>query len=334
MDVALYTGNGGTQTISGLGFSPDLAWFKRRDVSNDHALFDAVRGAGKFLLPNAAGAESTDNNSLISFNTDGVTIGQSVSAPSFNISSGSYVAWTWDAGSSTVTNTDGSITSSVRANASAGFSIVTFTAQSSGSGTIGHGLGVTPEFVIVKSRDAAYSWIVWHKSLTSAAYSLILNTTAAQSSGIDAWANTLPTSSVLSLGSAYAGAGGSVAYCFAPVEGYSAFGSYEGNNLADGPFVYTGFRPRWILIKAADYSADWLIIDTEREEYNAMQKALFPNRSYYEAQAATALRVDALSNGFKIRSTDGSAEGWNYPNNTHIYAAFAESPMALNNRAR
>jgi hypothetical protein len=210
----------------------------------------------------------------------------------------------------------------VRANASAGFSVVTFTAQSSGSGTIGHGLGVTPEFVIVKSRTGAYSWIVWHKSLTSAAYSLVLNTTAAESTGIDAWANTLPTSSVFSLGSSYAGASNSVAYCFAPVAGYSSFGSYTGNGSTDGPFVYTGgFKPKWVMIKRSDSTGSWIIWDTSRTPYNLAENALEANSSNAES---SGWQIDLLSNGFKSRNVGTQ---YNASGGTYVWAAFAENPF-------
>ena len=330
MDVVTYTGNGSTQTISGLGFSPDFVWIKNRNISGYwHELFDAVRGVSRRLFSNATSAEDfRSGQGLTSFNNDGFSLTYVDANDNGNNSSGNtFVAWAFDAGSSSVTNTAGSISSTVRANPSAGFSIVTFAAQSSGSGTIGHGLGVTPEFVIVKSRDAAYSWIVWHKSLTSAAYSLILNTAAAQSNGIDAWANTLPTSSVLSLGSAYAGAGSSVAYCFAPVAGYSAFGSYVGNgsSTGDGPFVFTGMRPQWIMVKcsSSDQSGNawWLLYDGKRVGYNSDNKHLGAQASDAEY---TANSIDILSNGFKIRDNNTSR---NANGATYVYACFAESPF-------
>jgi hypothetical protein len=325
MDVALYTGNGSTQTISGLNFSPDLVWFKARGATYSHQLYDSVRGGTASLSSNSISAEVTRTGAITSFNLNGFTIGDE---GGINDTSIAMAAWCWDAGSSTVTNTEGSITSQVRANASAGFSVVTFTAQSSGSGTIGHGLGVTPEFVIVKSRTGAYSWIVWHKSLTSAAYSLVLNTTAAESTGIDAWANTLPTSSVFSLGSSYAGASNSVAYCWTPVDGYSSFGSYTGNGSAtNGPFVFCNFRPAVVLVKMSSSTGNWTILDDKREGYNVDNDPLFPNLS--NAEGTTDL-IDITSNGFKVRTTDAT---FNTNAGTYVYAAWASSPFAYS-RAR
>jgi len=331
MDVKLYTGNGSTQTISGLGFSPDLAWFKRRDSANNHALFDAVRGAGKFLLPNDTGAEGTDNNSLISFDANGVTVGQSVSAPSFNISSGSYVAWAWDAGTTTVSNTQGSISSQVRANASAGFSIVTYTGNGSAGATVGHGLNVAPQLLINKRRSSTGTtadWAVWHKSvadISGSSYVLFLNTTDAALSASNRFNSTAPTSSVFTLGNADAtnyNGGTFVTYCFAPVAGYSSIGSFVGNSSAEGPFVYTGFRVRWLMVKNADATTDWVIVDTARETYNVVDDFLRPNSSAAEGTRAN-LAVDLLSNGFKLRGLDNFMNG----SNTHVYLALAESPF-------
>jgi len=320
-DAKAYAGTGSALTITGMNLSPDLIWIKDRGPTpvSGHKLEDAVRGAGKYLSSNTTGAEVSPSNGVTSFNSDGFTLGTD---NAYNDSGHTFIAWTWDAGSSTVTNTDGSISSQVRANPSVGFSIVSFTAQASGSGTIGHGLGVTPEFVIVKSRDAAYSWIVWHKSLTSAAYSLILNTNAAQSTSIDAWNNTLPTSSVFSLGADYAGASNSVAYCFAPVEGYSAFGSYTGNGSAtDGPFVYTGFKIAFLMIKNISAASNWIILDNARDPINDASKRLSPNLSNAEDPSST---LDFTSTGFKIRR-NGQTENIN--GNTYVYIAFASHPF-------
>ena len=327
MDVVTYTGNGSTQSIAGLAFSPDFAWFKRRDSANNHALFDIVRGSGKFLISSDTGGEGTDSNSLISFDTSGFTIGQSVSAPSFNITSGSYVAWSWDAGTSTVSNTAGSITSQVRANVSAGFSVVTYTGSSAGS-TVGHGLGVAPAFIIGKRRDGASEWSCYHQSLGNA-QAIILNTTAAASSS-STWNSTSPTSSVVTLGAAFSVNYPSythVLYCFAPVVGYSNGFSYTGNGSADGSFVYLGFRPRLIMLKRSDSTSNWTLLDTSREGYNVDNDPLYPNLS--DAEGTTDL-LDITSNGFKLRSTDASV---NASAGTYIGFAWAEAPFAYS-RAR
>jgi hypothetical protein len=341
--VKLYTGNGSTQTISGLGFSPDFVWIKGRGVAVDHQLYDQIRGVTRPLISNATYAEGGPGSyGLTAFNSDGFSLNDIASGGygvngspggTYSGASAAYVAWAWDAGSSTVSNTQGSITSSVRANASAGFSIVTYTGTGAAA-TIGHGLGVAPQLVITKCRGASSSWGVYHASLGATGY-LRLELTNAFSTGAGPWNDTAPTSTVFTVGTNAATntANTMVAYCFAPVAGYSAFGSYTGNNSADGPFQWCGFRPRWLLIKSVGYAADWIIIDAARETYNVMQKALSPNRDYYEAQVLTALRVDFLSNGFKVRSTDGGAYGWNYPSNSHVWAAFAENPFQYS-RAR
>ncbi len=327
MDVKLYTGNGSTQTISGLGFSPDLVWIKSRSTSDWHALFDVVRGATAYLSSNVTNAESSNASSLTSFDSTGFTLG---SFAPFNGSSATYAAWTWDAGSSTVTNTQGSITSSVRANATAGFSIVTYTGSGANS-TIGHGLGVAPQFIITKSRSSsAFNWGVYHASAGNTGY-LKLNLTDAFATQAT-WQNTTPTSAVFYVGnfnSANQGGDNYVAYCFAPVVGYSSMGSYVGNGVDDGPFVYTGFRPRWIMIKhyggsiSAQSNAWWMIVDTARDTVNVVNNRLHANSSDFE-YSGTAI-LDVLSNGFKLRR--GPADVWNYSGGNYLYCAFAESPF-------
>jgi hypothetical protein len=320
MDVKLYTGNGGTQTISGLGFSPDLVWIKNRSGANSHGLFDVIRGATKQLNSNSTDAESTDVDKLTAFTSDGYSVG---SSPGTNASSNSYVGWAWDAGSSTVTNTQGSISSQVRANASAGFSVVTWTGAG-GSQTVGHGLGVTPAMIIAKNRSTTNSWAVWFAGFTANEY-LLLNSTAAKSTFSTQWGST-PTSTVFGVAdtSVNGSGNGIVAYCFAPVVGYSSFGSYTGNGSADGPFVYTGFRPRWIMIKSSSAGGgnyNWTIRDAARSASNLVQATLFPNLSNAEI---TSYGIDILSNGFKLRSTQ---DEHNVSSVTYIYAAFAESPF-------
>jgi hypothetical protein len=253
MDVKLYTGNGSTQTISGLNFSPDLIWIKTRGQVGDHKLIDIVRGGDKRLESNTTDAEETNADTILSFDSDGFTLG---SSGTVNGSGYSLVAWTWDAGSSTVTNTQGSITSQVRANASAGFSVVTYTGNATAGATIGHGLGVAPGMIIIKNRDDGGTyWVTYHSSL-GGTKALALNLTDSVLTNSLPFNNTNPTSTVFSVGGGGAfsysnnqSSENHVAYCFAPVAGYSSFGSYTGNGSTDGPFVYTGFRPRWVMIK-------------------------------------------------------------------------------------
>ena len=319
MGVTLYNGNGGTaQTISGINHSPDFVWYKHRSAASSHGLFDIIRGANNYLSSNSTSAEQTVSG-VTAFNSDGFSLGTDTGANG----SGTWVAWTWDAGTSTVSNTDGSITSSVRANASAGFSVLTATtpAQTSSNYSVGHGLNVPPAMWIWKHRDTASSWVVWHTSL--GANRLSLNSTDAASSN-DV---TTPTSSVIYLPPGPTAAWNSdiVLYAFAPVAGYSAFGSYTGNGSSNGPFVYTGFRPAYLLIKSVDTAKSWILLDDERNGYNGGQIDLEANTSNAEGNAlGIAYQTDILSNGFKIKHDHSQM---NASSTSYIYAAFAEHPF-------
>jgi hypothetical protein len=329
-DVSTWTGNGGTQDIS-LEFSPDFAWIKKRNAIAYHILQDTIRGAGKNLFSNDTLAEIGNAGDLISsFNTDGFTVNTTYNGGTNGATNGSgdtFVGWSWrGSDSSPVSNTDGTITSTVSANTDSGFSVVTYTGNGS-TGTVGHGLGVAPSMVIVKRRDGAFGWNVYHSKLTSAAYVLFLQATDAQATS-SLWNSTAPTSSVFSLGTSSGGnaSGGTyVAYCFAEVEGFSKFGSYTGNGSADGPFVYTGFRPAFILAKRIDTTNNWLIHDTARATYNQVLNYLLPNSSGAEGIGnPSTYGFDLLSNGFKCRSSTG---GGNDSGGTYIYMAFAENPF-------
>jgi len=322
-NTVLYTGTGATLGVTGVGFQPDFVWIKSRSAATDHALYDVVRGDKNQLESNTTTAETNETTGLTGFNADGFTVG---SLAQVNTNTATYVGWNWKAGGVGVTNTAGSITSTVSANTTAGFSIVTFTALSSGTGTIGHGLGVAPSMIIVKSRAAAYDWAVYHTSLGNTA--ALKFTTGAANTDSGWWNNTSPTSSVFTLSTLYNGAGNCVAYCFAPVAGYSAFGSYTGNGSTDGPFVYLGFRPKFLMVKLSSTGTEsWQIVDTSRDPYNVSSKALFPNLSSAEVDASSVNR-DILSNGFKIRSSDTNQNG---NGSTYIYAAFAEFPFKFSN---
>jgi hypothetical protein len=325
MDVVTYTGTGAARSITGLGFSPDFVWVKSRDEANTHNLYDIVRGTGKELVSNTTAAEASYGNSLTSFDSTGFGLGE---ASWMNGSSKAYVAWTWDAGSSTVTNTQGSISSQVRANASAGFSVITYTGTGS-SATIGHGLGAAPQFFLIKRRNATSSWIAWHTSIGNSDILRLESTNATQTiSGF--WQNTRPTSSLIYLdadGTVNGSGDTYVAYCFAPVAGYGAFGSYTGNGSADGSFTYLGFLPKLILIKRTDTTSNWTMLDTLREGYNVDNDPLYPNLS--DAEGTTDL-LDINSNGFKLRTTDASV---NASGGTYIFAAWASNPFQYS-RAR
>jgi hypothetical protein len=323
MDAVLYTGNGSTQTISGLNFSPDLVWIKCRSAGRWHALQDSVRGSLKMLFSNATDAEATYTNTVTSFTSDGFTLGADTGAGTVNQSGDSLVAWNWDAGTTTVSNTQGSITSQVRANATAGFSIATWTGTGSGSATVGHGLGVAPRMMIVKDRSNARNWLVYHTSL-GASSGLALNSTTA-ASGADGgwWNNTAPTSTVATIGTYGNESANYVGYFFSPVVGYSSFGSYTGNGSADGPFVFCGFRPKWVLFKCSSTTSAWNLTDTTRQTYNVQQTWLQPNTSDAEYTGGSS-EMDILSNGFKLRNSNSP---FNTSSATYIYAAFAESPF-------
>jgi hypothetical protein len=332
MDVSLWTGNGiaNARTISGLNFSPDLVWIKNRTVGYGHQLYDVVRGTTRALQSNTTGAEIVNDvaGTLSSFNSDGFTTSPITNNSSFNDPSHAYVAWTWDAGTTTTTNTQGSISSQVRASTSSGFSVVTWTATN-GAATIGHGLGVAPEFIIVKDRDTSTFWQVYHVSIGNTA-AISLNSTNASSASAQQWNNTSPTSTVFSVGSnSNYLTDKHVAYCFAPVAGYSSFGSYTGNGSSQ--FVYLGFRPKFWMHKRTDSSGSWMMVDAVRSSYNVAQDQLYANLSNADSQYGGSGILDFVSNGVVLRSTGADVNGSSVP---YIYSAFAESPFGLNNRAR
>jgi hypothetical protein len=319
MQVVTYTGTGSAQTLS-CGFKPDLVWIKSRSATTSHKLTDSVRGVTKGLISNTTGTETTDTNGVTAFTDTGFTIG---SDSNYNTNGATYVAWCWKAGQGiTSTNVNGTITSTVSVNAIAGFSVVTYTGTGANA-TVGHGLGVAPSLIIVKARNQAYNWNVYSASIPANQF-LRLNTTDSVLAGETLWNSTRPTSSVFSLGTSL-GVNGSgdthVAYCWSEIDGFSKIGSYMGNGSADGPFVYTGFKPKFVIIKSTTNAFNWIIIDGERNLYNLSGSRLIPNLS--DAQANDN-GLDILSNGFKLRSSDGST---NVSSGTMIYAAFAENPF-------
>ena len=261
-DVATFSGNSSTQNITGLNFQPDFVWSKCRNVGRSHRLSDAVRGSTRDLYSDATDDEE-NNGSITSFISTGFSL-DNATGSTYNTSGETYVSWAWKAGGAAVANTSGSISSQVSVNSTAGFSIVTYTSPNTlVDETVGHGLGAVPQFIITKNRDAAFNWDIWHKDLSSG-YGLVFED-GGESSG--RWPTTTPTSSVFSVKYNYEHASTNryVAYCWAPVAGYSAFGSYTGNNSAtDGPFIYTGFRPRFVMIKRISTTGNWNITDTAR----------------------------------------------------------------------
>jgi hypothetical protein len=321
----LWTGDGtNPRSFTGVGFQPDLVWIKSRSNAYGHRLADAVRGVGKELFSNATDAEVTNNNngSVQAFNSDGFTLSGSTSTSDVNGSGLTFVAWNWNAGGSNATNTAGTITSTVRANTTSGFSIVTYTGTGSNA-TVGHGLGVAPSMIIVKNRGAVTDWLIYHTSL-GATKSIAFDTAAAITSSTR-WNDTAPSSTLITLGTS-SGVNGStntyVAYAFAPVAGYSAFGSYTGNGSTDGPFVYTGFRPRFVIVKRTSGIEKWYMMDTARDIDNPIDiTQLVANASDAEA---TFTAFDFTSNGFKNRTSNVMSNG---SGDTYIYMAFAEAPF-------
>ena len=327
MAATLYTGTGSAQSISNAvgsaSFQPDFVWQKARAEVASNRLVDSVRGTSKVLYSNNTNAEATTSGVVDSFNSGGFTGGGS------DVVTSGYtaVAWQWKGGGTAVTNTSGSITSTVSANTTSGFSVVTYTGTGSAA-TVGHGLNVAPAMVIAKSRSNAGGdsgiWVVYHKNLSAPSYFLYLNQTNAETFATTVWNNTAPTSTVFSIGSASGSGTASthVAYCFAPIAGFSAFGSYTGNGSTDGPFVYTGFRPRWLMIKRTDTTSDWYVFDSARNTFNSATQILYPNLSNAEVGYTPPAGFDLLSNGFKSRETAINASG-----GTYVYAAFAENPF-------
>ena len=317
-----YTGTGSTNAITGLGFQPDWVWIKERGGANNHMVFDSTRGASKYLSSNTSGDEGTDSATMNTFGSDGFTVGTDGKV---NASSDTYVAWNWRAnGGTTSSNTNGSITSTVQVDPSGSFSIVTYTGTES-SATIGHGLSSAPQCVLVKCRDFDRNWAGLFVNGSGNTKSMILNSDANADTSSGYWNNTDPTSTVFSIG------GGTetnksgklfVAYCFANCEGYIKSGTYVGNGNADGTFVYTGFKPAWVMVKNTSATEAWVVADNGRSPFNVVDEILKPNNSNAEATGSTYY-CDFLSNGFKPRTT---WEGWNQTN-TFVYLAFAENPF-------
>ena len=328
MDATLYSGNLIGQAITNAAsFKPDLVWIKSRSAATDNKLTDNVRGAQTALVSNSTAAETTDLTGVVSFNTNGFTLGTSTT---YNNTGATYVGWQWQAGQgSTSSNTNGSITSTVSVSTTAGFSIVTYTGTGANA-TVGHGLGVAPKMVIIKTRSGVADWAVYHDGLGNTK-GIYLNQTSAAITSANFWNNTSPTSTVFTTGAGVVGNGvTAVAYCFAEIAGFSKFGSYTGNGSADGPFVYLGFRPKLVLVKRTDAVQDWYMWDSVRTGYNMANYLLFPNLSQAE-YSSTESQIDLLSNGFKIRAASPPATGSNASGGTYIYMAFAENPFAQSN---
>ena len=326
-NTKLYTGTGSSNAITGVGFQPDWVWFKGRSVASDHKTFDAVRGGPNNLIqPNSANAQ-VQTSYFSSINSDGFTV--TGSDNSYNASNATYASWNWKANGQGSANTDGSINSTyTSANTTSGFSIVQYTGTGSGA-TVGHGLGVKPKIIFFKNLDSGTNWVV-QSTLLANRTQLVLNGTDAQNTdsrlgNLDSWSN-----SVFSLGT-YGDMNGNgnshIAYCFAEKQGYSKFGSYVGNDNGNGPFIYTGFKPAFVMIKRKDGTGNWSMIDNKRPSFNECNNTLKADLNSVE-YTATDQSNDMLSNGFKIRN---NADNFNVNNSTYIYMAFAEAPLVGTN---
>ena len=336
-ETVLYTGTGASHTISSLDFAPDLTWHKSRSYGSSNALFDSVRGGNNVLSSNGTGAEVTYSDMITAFSSNGFTMGADASQAWINQSSYTYASWNWKAGGTASSNTDGSLTTSVSANTTAGFSIISYTGDDTQNSTIGHGLSQAPELAIFKPRGSSSNeWTIWMGHITGTYNEyLYLNTTAALASSAYYFGTSGPvaTASTLKLGESgrtnNSASPGMICYAFHSVEGYNKIGSYNPNNSTDGPFIYTGFKPSFVLIKAmtGPDGRSWAIEDNKRDPYNPADKHLNPNLSNAEAVSSVHY-VDFVSNGFKLRN----AHQWsNYTGYTYFYLAFAESPFKTAN---
>tara|TARA_Y100000592_G_scaffold52570_1_gene83052 strand:+ start:13013 stop:16744 length:3732 start_codon:yes stop_codon:yes gene_type:complete len=340
-NTVLYSGNGSSQSITGVGFQPDWSWVKSRNTSGEaQKLVDSVRGAGLTVFPSGTSAEIDYSGvGLNSFDTDGFTVSHSAANNQWNVSGRTYVAWNWKAGTS-FSNSSGTngatIDSTGSVNTEAGFSIVSYTGDNTNNnGRIAHGLSSAPEMIIAKRRDSTSNWWVYHKDLNGGTdpyhYYLLLNSTAAQGDRSSAtnkvWGTSNPDADTFGAGKfGPNGTGTRIAYCFHGVEGYSKFGSYVGNGSSNGPFVYTGFRPAFIICKAATGAVQhWWMFDNKREGYNVDNDPLYPN---LQSAEGTADMIDICSNGFKHRNSSAAING---SGNTFIYMAFAEQPFKYSN---
>jgi hypothetical protein len=323
-DTVLYTGTAATQNITLPGaFQPDLVWFKNRNVSQNHHLMDVNRGGGTILYANLNNTEDALGTSWANFTSTGFSLGASAGV---NTSTHTYVAWCWRAGGAAVSNTSGTIASQVSANITSGFSVVTYTGTGV-AGTVGHGQTTTaPRFILIKQRNVSVrSWPVYHAGLADPQSALYLDSVAGAFAYTAFFNNIAPTNLNFSLGTdATVNQSGSnyVAYVWSPVPGFSAFGSYTGNGAADGPFVYTGFKPRWVMWRRADATGSaWFIYDTARSTFNPMGIEIYANDPGIEASTT---RMDFLSNGFKLRAANGGDNASTVP---YIYMAFADKPF-------
>ena len=323
MSTKLFTGNGSTNAITGVGFQPDLTWLKSRSGANDNQLYDAVRGATYYLRSESTDTQGTAATGLTAFDTDGYTLG---SAGTTNDNGANMCSWNWKANGSGSANGNGSINSTVSVNTTSGFSIVSYTGTGSNA-TVGHGLGVAPRVVITKPLASAQEWAVGSESIGWGSY-LFLNETSGSQSGSGYWQDTAPDANVFSIGTVGPtnSASAMIAYCFAEVKGFSKIGrQYIGNGNADGPYVYCGFKPAWVMIKREQSGKGWIIMDDKRIGYNPDNEQLVANSS--GAEYANDY-MNIYANGFKIIDTNGDV---NTSANSYTYMAFGQPIVSTNN---
>ena len=330
-NTKLYTGNSSTNAITGVGFQPDWVWIKNRGANDSHYLYDAVRGVTKSIYSNLTTAEATKSNGLTAFGTDGFTLGNE---GDINGNGNNFVSWNWkcETGVSGTTTGSGSSRSySGRVNTTAGISIINYAGNSTSGHTIPHNLGAVPKIVMLKNLGDTGDWIVHMGAINDPEKVTSLNTTDAATNFNAGFNTTTPTSSVFTLGNSVAVNDDNqqyIAYCFAEKKGYSKFGKYIGNGNADGTFVYTGFKPAFVMAKATtDSGQSWLTQDNKRNTFNLVTQRLFANLTNADSTNSDGGGIDFVSNGFKIRTNDGST---NASGQTRIYMAFAEEPLVAN----
>ena len=319
----IYTGNGTVDTALTTGtFQPDLTWFKNRGTTESHMWMDAVRGATYYIQSNSTAAEGNSSDKISAFTSTGVTLG---SGAETNENSQPLVCWAWKANGSGSSNSDGTITSTVSVDSTSKFSIVKWTGNSTAGATVGHGLGVAPSFMIIKNLGAATQWLTWWDFFANTEM-MYLNLTNAKGTGQTYLNSTTPTSSVITLGGgADENQNTMIAYCFAEVPGFSKFGTYTGNGVVDGAFVYTGFKPSFVVIKREDQTTNWVVYDNKRDSYNTGSKVLLPDNSASETSGTQ--KIDLLSNGFKLRSTGNNTND----SSPYVYMAFGQPIVSTNN---
>ena len=327
-NTKLYSGINGTLNVTGVGFKPDFTWIKDRVQADDHAVYDAVRGATKRVRSNQAAAENTQSTGLTSFDSDGFTVGDNGAS---NGNGGSFAAWNWKANGAGSANTGGTINSTVSVNTTAGFSIVKYTGTGSAGATIGHGLGAKPNVIILKNISNTQQWTSYWSPLGATKF-MRFNATDAVGTASNRWNNTEPTTSLFTVGNdgeVNQSGLNHIAYCFAEKQGYSKFGSYVGNGNANGTFVYTGFKPAFVMVKRSSGTENWQMTDSVRDKDVSPNFArLMPNASDAESTNTTWAKIEKFSNGFKLGGTDTVSNG---SGSTYIYMAFAEAPLVGTN---